>query len=148
MGKKPSPKHSIERRDSNKNYEPSNCYWGTKKEQSGNTSRNVWVKHLKFNMILADWSLFFGISQTVLSARMKKHSFKTIFNSFIDKNGNKIPQKTEIEKKRKIPRSIVDSLREDFKNKIGCTELSNKYNISRSVISAIVHNKTYVYKDE
>lgn len=35
---------SIERRNNNGNYEPSNCYWGTGKEQSNNTRNNRWIK--------------------------------------------------------------------------------------------------------
>lgn len=36
MGPRPSNKHSIERKDNNGNYEPSNCKWATALEQSRN----------------------------------------------------------------------------------------------------------------
>lgn len=36
MGKRPSPSHSLDRREVNGNYEPSNCRWATKKEQTDN----------------------------------------------------------------------------------------------------------------
>lgn len=36
MGARPSIKHSIERIDNDGNYEPENCKWGTKTEQSRN----------------------------------------------------------------------------------------------------------------
>lgn len=36
MGPRPSTKHTLERRDGKLPYEPSNCYWASKTEQSRN----------------------------------------------------------------------------------------------------------------
>lgn len=36
MGRKPSSKHSLDRIDGNKDYEPNNCRWATSQEQNSN----------------------------------------------------------------------------------------------------------------
>lgn len=50
MGDKPTPKHSLERRNNNKGYSPKNCGWATKYEQAANkrnSNKIVGVSHVK-----------------------------------------------------------------------------------------------------
>lgn len=44
MGPRPSPLHSIDRKDVNGNYTLANCQWATDIEQMRNTTRNVFVE--------------------------------------------------------------------------------------------------------
>jgi hypothetical protein len=44
VGPRPSLLHSIDRIDTNKDYEPGNLQWSTNKEQSNNKRTNVWLQ--------------------------------------------------------------------------------------------------------
>lgn len=43
MGPRPTPKHTVERKDNNVGYEPCNCVWATMTSQARNTRRTVFV---------------------------------------------------------------------------------------------------------
>lgn len=45
LGLRPSPDHSVERIDTNGDYEPSNCRWATRLEQQNNMRGNVHVEY-------------------------------------------------------------------------------------------------------
>src|SRR4051812_23404648 len=46
MGRRPSSKHTLERKDTDGNYGPENCRWATKAEQAHNTSKTVLTESL------------------------------------------------------------------------------------------------------
>lgn len=72
MGLRPSPKHSIERRDTSGNYEPNNCYWATKVEQYSNMRKNVYLSHNGITRTLAEWSRELGMPHSTILARLAK----------------------------------------------------------------------------
>lgn len=43
MGERPSKRHSLDRKDGTKGYEPGNCRWATRVQQNRNTSRNRYI---------------------------------------------------------------------------------------------------------
>lgn len=67
MGPRPSPKHSIDRKDVNGNYRPDNCKWTTQKAQNNNKRNNVYInyKGQTYTMI-----------QLVELLKLDYHSFK------------------------------------------------------------------------
>lgn len=70
MGRRPSDGHSIDRIDSNGNYEPSNCKWSDSFEQNNNRSN---TRHLTYNgktMSMFQWSREVGINPVRLHGRL------------------------------------------------------------------------------
>lgn len=72
MGFPPSPKHSINRKNNNGNYDPSNCNWATLLEQRNNTRRNRYITFNGETKTLAQWARHFGVKYSVLLARLDK----------------------------------------------------------------------------
>lgn len=71
MGAKPSPAHTLERIDFNKDYCPENCKWATYKEQNRNYSRNVYIEYNGRRMCLKDWADEVGIENSLLRYRIR-----------------------------------------------------------------------------
>jgi hypothetical protein len=72
MGRRPSPKHTIERVDVNGNYSPDNCVWLIQDMQKRNTRRNVNITHEGKTMVLAEWSRLTGIPQRTIRRRLQR----------------------------------------------------------------------------
>jgi hypothetical protein len=72
MGPRPSPKHSIERLDGTKNYEPSNCIWALKQVQSANQSNIVMIEFNGKKQHIAAWARETGLREDTIRERRKR----------------------------------------------------------------------------
>jgi hypothetical protein len=72
MGEAPTPKHTIDRIDNDRGYEPGNCRWATTAEQNRNSRKNRILTYQGRSMILADWAREIGIDPAVLQTRLRR----------------------------------------------------------------------------
>ena len=72
MGLKPSPDHSIERKDMNGDYSPENCCWATDLEQGKNKRNNRWLTARGETFHLSEWARKLDVSVTFILNRIKR----------------------------------------------------------------------------
>ena len=74
MGRRPSPKHSLDRREANGNYEKDNCRWATLQEQARNKRNSVYLPHPQTGATVpaAEVAEFLGIRYQSMRARYIK----------------------------------------------------------------------------
>lgn len=71
MGRQPFRGATIERKNNNGNYEPGNCKWATRAEQSRNKRDTVMITHDGKTMCLADWAIELGLNYNTLHNRIR-----------------------------------------------------------------------------
>lgn len=70
MGSAPSLKHSVNRKNIDADYDPSNCNWATPKEQANNTSKSRWITFRGRTQTLAQWADELQIASGTIAARI------------------------------------------------------------------------------
>ena len=71
MGTRPSPKHTLERKDNSRRYGPGNCVWATRMEQLRNKRTNLNFILFGYEMCAKDWCRFFGVGYSTFLRRIK-----------------------------------------------------------------------------
>ncbi len=72
VGPRPSVKHTIERTDNSKGYEPGNVEWATMKRQMSNTRQTHWIEIDGVRKTLRDWARDNDIHETTVIHRMQR----------------------------------------------------------------------------
>jgi len=86
MGERPSPTHSLDRwPDKNGNYEPTNCRWGTKSEQSNNRRNNIIINHNGVSLNLTGWAKRLGVFPSNLSRTLMIKPFEVVYDYYTKK---------------------------------------------------------------
>ena len=71
MGAKPTPDHTLDRKESDGQYCKENCRWATMKEQLRNTRRTVLIEYRGVTKCQTDWAAQMGMSTHTLRYRIR-----------------------------------------------------------------------------
>lgn len=72
MGRRPTPKHTLERIDNELPYDPGNCKWATRYEQLRNKRTNVFVLVDGQRMVSKEAARLLGLPYTTFRHRLQR----------------------------------------------------------------------------
>jgi hypothetical protein len=72
MGERPSPQHTVDRKDNNGNYCKENCRWATRTEQQSNMRSNVMVSLGGDKVTVSEAARRIGILKSTIATRMRR----------------------------------------------------------------------------
>lgn len=81
MGLRPSPIHTIERRNNDGPYCKENCVWATPTQQSRNTRQTVFLTWNHETLCLTDWAYRIGITETSFRYRLRHWPYDKAFTT-------------------------------------------------------------------
>lgn len=83
MGRRPSPKHSIERKNNDGDYTPDNCKWATIDEQAVNRRGNRWVTFNGITLTSSQWAKRLKCSPVTICRRLARWSVERALGTVI-----------------------------------------------------------------
>lgn len=139
MGLRPTPKHTLERKDVNGNYEPNNCVWATNSEQARNRRSSLFVIVDGVKIHACNFAERHGVNLKTLQHRMERGiSDPHILRQKI------LPQpKGEGHKKSKLKLDQVVCIRRDFKVGHSKASIARKYGVSHPCVRAVISRESW-----
>jgi hypothetical protein len=75
MGPRPSPGHSVERKDNDGPYSPDNCIWATRSEQQSNKRNSKLIEAFGKRQTASAWARETGIRRNLIFMRVIKYGW-------------------------------------------------------------------------
>jgi hypothetical protein len=72
VGPRPSRRHTVDRIDNEKGYEPGNVKWSTPTQQRRNSRQNHFVEFDGKRLTLVEWGEITGISRFCINHRLRR----------------------------------------------------------------------------
>lgn len=132
VGKKPSPKHSLERIDNDGDYRPGNVRWATKLEQAHNTRANRHITANGITKTMAEWARDLGCNPSAILARINVGMSET------EAVTTPIPERPNA--KLDTERAIQIYSQKGIKS---AQLLADQYGVSKKSVFNIFHHRTY-----
>lgn len=132
MGDRPSPSHSLERRDNNGDYSPENCQWAIHSVQAKNKRNNRFITANGESLHLAEWARRLGCNPAAILARLAAGmpESEAVTKTIPDRPNSRL-----------APAEAI-AIRATYPN-LSAQKLADLYGVSKKTILNVIHGKTF-----